>query len=143
MMDDIARDMPDVVRVLDDVPPVRFPVWLVTHRELRTARRIRVVFDMLADALGAEPRAVRALDAESKWQVRATQRAIGIGSEARASLKNCPFGHTGDLALLAIRGIAQRSIGVLHEGWRKLPRRHLGQRATAISCRTASHEGTG
>jgi len=64
MMDDIARDAPDVVRVLDDVPPVRFPIWLVTHRELRTARRIRLVFDMLADSLGAEPRAVGALDAE-------------------------------------------------------------------------------
>ena len=53
MMDDIACHMPDVVRVLDDVPPVVFPIWLVTHRELRTARRIRLVFDMLADALSA------------------------------------------------------------------------------------------
>lgn len=53
MMDDIARDMPDVVRVLDEVAPVRFPIWLVTHRELRTSRRIRLVFDRLADALGA------------------------------------------------------------------------------------------
>lgn len=51
MMDDIARGAPDVVRVLDDVPPVVFPIWLVTHRELRTARRIRVVFDLLAAAL--------------------------------------------------------------------------------------------
>jgi len=41
--------------VLDDVPPVYFPIWLVTHRELRTARRIRLVFDMLSDALSAEP----------------------------------------------------------------------------------------
>ena len=51
MMVDIAASMPGVVRVLDDVPPVVFPIWLVTHRELRTARRIRVVFDLLADAL--------------------------------------------------------------------------------------------
>lgn len=51
MMDDIAACMPDLVRVLDDVPPVRFPIWLVTHRELRTSRRIRVVFDILADVL--------------------------------------------------------------------------------------------
>jgi len=34
---------------------VLFPIWLVTHRELRTARRVRVVFDMLADALAAGP----------------------------------------------------------------------------------------
>jgi hypothetical protein len=48
MMDEIARDTPGMVRVLDDVPPVRFPIWLVTHRELRTSRRIRVVFEALA-----------------------------------------------------------------------------------------------
>ena len=51
MMDEVARDTPGMVRVLDDVPPVRFPLWLVTHRELRTARRIRVVFDALAQGL--------------------------------------------------------------------------------------------
>lgn len=51
MMDEIACDTPGIVRVLDDVPPVRFPIWLVTHRELRTARRIRVVFEALAEGL--------------------------------------------------------------------------------------------
>lgn len=51
MMDEIARATPGVVRVLDEVPPVRFPIWLVTHRELRTARRIRVVFEALAQGL--------------------------------------------------------------------------------------------
>ncbi len=54
MMDEIARDTPGIVRVLDDVPPVRFPIWLVTHRELRTSRRIRVVFEALAQGLAAE-----------------------------------------------------------------------------------------
>ena len=51
MMEDIARSTPGIVRVLDEVPPVRFPVWLVSHRELRTARRIRVVFEALAEGL--------------------------------------------------------------------------------------------
>ena len=51
MVDEIARDAPGIVRVLDDVPPVRFPIWLVTHRELRTSRRIRVVFEALAQGL--------------------------------------------------------------------------------------------
>ena len=51
MMDEIARETPGVVRVLDEVAPVRFPIWLVSHRELRTARRIRVVFDALAKGL--------------------------------------------------------------------------------------------
>jgi DNA-binding transcriptional LysR family regulator len=52
MMEEIAHDTPGVVRVLDDLPPIRFPVWLVTHRELRTSRRIRVVFEALAEGLG-------------------------------------------------------------------------------------------
>jgi DNA-binding transcriptional LysR family regulator len=51
MMDEIARDTPGIVRVLEEVPPVKFPIWLVTHRELRTSRRIRVVFEMLAQGL--------------------------------------------------------------------------------------------
>jgi DNA-binding transcriptional LysR family regulator len=51
MMDEIARDTPGIVRVLEDVPPVNFPIWLVTHRELRTSRRIRVVFEALAQGL--------------------------------------------------------------------------------------------
>jgi DNA-binding transcriptional LysR family regulator len=51
MMEDIARQTPGVVRVLDDVPPVVFPIWLVSHRELRTSRRIRVVFEALAAGL--------------------------------------------------------------------------------------------
>ena len=55
MMDDIAHDTPSIVRVLDDVAPVRFPIWLVTHRELRTSRRIRVVFEALAKGLAVSP----------------------------------------------------------------------------------------
>lgn len=42
---------PGIEKVLPDLPPVVFPVWLVTHRELRTNRRIRVVFDLLARTL--------------------------------------------------------------------------------------------
>jgi len=53
MMDEIALDTPDTVRVLDDVPEVRFPIWLVSHRELRTSRRIQVVFEALAQGLVA------------------------------------------------------------------------------------------
>jgi DNA-binding transcriptional LysR family regulator len=52
MMKEIAEATPNMVRVLDAVQSVRFPIWLVTHRELRTARRIRVVFEALAEGLG-------------------------------------------------------------------------------------------
>mgnify|MGYP001226976479 CR=1 FL=1 len=59
MMDEIADATPGMVRVLDEVAPVQFPIWLVTHRELRTSRRIRVVFDALAEALAAPSHAPR------------------------------------------------------------------------------------
>jgi DNA-binding transcriptional LysR family regulator len=55
MMDEVAAAFADVVRVLDEVPRVVFPIWLVTHRELRTARRIRIVFDVLMEGLSAAP----------------------------------------------------------------------------------------
>jgi DNA-binding transcriptional LysR family regulator len=42
---------PFVERVLPDLDPLMFPIWLVAHRELNTSRRIRVVFDLLATEL--------------------------------------------------------------------------------------------
>ena len=42
---------PSVVRVLPDMEPFEIPVWLVAHRELNTSRRVRLVFDLFADAL--------------------------------------------------------------------------------------------
>ena len=42
---------PGVVRVLPDMEPLIFPIWLVAHRELNTSRRIRIVFDLLAEGL--------------------------------------------------------------------------------------------
>ena len=42
---------PGMERVLPGLPSPEFPIWLVTHRELRTNRRIRVVFDTLARGL--------------------------------------------------------------------------------------------
>ncbi|WP_204112883.1 LysR family transcriptional regulator [Shimia biformata] len=54
IMDDVvAAQCPEVEVLLPDMAPVVFPVWLTTHRELHTSRRIRVVFDLLADALTA------------------------------------------------------------------------------------------
>lgn len=54
----ILREMadpdPDLHRVLPGVlPDIPVPYWLVTHRELQSSRRIRVVFDLLADGLKA------------------------------------------------------------------------------------------
>ncbi len=51
MSDHVASRTEGIERVLPDLPPVDFPLWLVTHRELHTARRIRIVFDLLAEFL--------------------------------------------------------------------------------------------
>ncbi|MEM8743511.1 MAG: LysR family transcriptional regulator [Pseudomonadota bacterium] len=42
---------PDIEQILPDLPPIPIPVWLVTHRELHTSRRIRLVFDLLAEEI--------------------------------------------------------------------------------------------
>ena len=52
MSEDIANLTPGVERVLPNREPFTFPVWLATHSELHTARRIRLVFDLLAEQLG-------------------------------------------------------------------------------------------
>ena len=50
---DSAGMFDDLVCVLPDLFNVEIPVWLVSHRELHTSRRIRVVFDLLAGELGS------------------------------------------------------------------------------------------
>jgi DNA-binding transcriptional LysR family regulator len=42
---------PVVRRVLPDLEPLVFPIWLVSHRELTTNRRIRMVYNFLAAEL--------------------------------------------------------------------------------------------
>lgn len=39
-----------VSRILSDLPTVDFPVWLVAHRDLSRSRRMRIVFDLMAEA---------------------------------------------------------------------------------------------
>lgn len=54
MPDEIGDAEPLVQQVLPEFPPLVFPVWLTTHRELRNSRRIRIVFDLLAEELGRQ-----------------------------------------------------------------------------------------
>lgn len=42
---------PLVRRAAPWLPPFEFEIWLVAHRELNTSRRVRLVFDRLADEL--------------------------------------------------------------------------------------------
>ncbi len=51
MTTDVADAEPAVRLALPDLPAIPVPSWLTTHRELHTSRRIRVAFDLIADAL--------------------------------------------------------------------------------------------
>ncbi len=53
MADDIAGRSRGIVPVLADAKPMPVDLWIVTHRELRNSRRIRVVWDILLEHFGA------------------------------------------------------------------------------------------
>ncbi|MBY0564055.1 MAG: LysR family transcriptional regulator [Hyphomonadaceae bacterium] len=47
----VAESQPGLVRVFDGPPLLQSPLWLACHRDLKTSRRIRLVYDFLADEL--------------------------------------------------------------------------------------------
>ncbi len=49
----LARTRKELIKIAEDFPIPPLPVWLVTHREIKTSRRIRTVFDFLAEELAA------------------------------------------------------------------------------------------
>lgn len=51
MMEEVGEVEPRVRRVLPDLPPLVVPMWLTSHSELQTSRRVRVVYDLLAEGL--------------------------------------------------------------------------------------------
>lgn len=51
MSENVGTATIGVERIFPDLDPITFPVWLTTHRELHSSRRIRLVFDTLADYL--------------------------------------------------------------------------------------------
>lgn len=46
---------PRVVRACQQLAPFDFPIWLVSHRELKTSQRVRLVYDLIADTLKHPP----------------------------------------------------------------------------------------
>jgi DNA-binding transcriptional LysR family regulator len=53
MMDEVARLDGTVQKVFPELPSISVPIWVVCHRELRTSRRLRLVFDWLVQGLAA------------------------------------------------------------------------------------------
>lgn len=51
MMERVGDADPRVTRAYPEGPGIPVPTWLVCHRELRTSRRLRVVFDLLTEVL--------------------------------------------------------------------------------------------
>lgn len=52
----LCEGQPGIEKVYPDFPPFEFPIWLVTHRELKTSKRIRAVFDCLKEQLSQKVR---------------------------------------------------------------------------------------
>jgi len=51
MLEEVGDAEPLVDRVLPGFEPFIGELWLVAHRELKTSRRVRMVFDFLAAEL--------------------------------------------------------------------------------------------
>lgn len=51
MIEAVGDKEPLVERVLPDSKVITFPIWLVAHKQFKSSKRIRVVFDLLSDSL--------------------------------------------------------------------------------------------
>ncbi len=51
MLREIADRTPGVVNLLPDMTPISVPIWLITHQELQSSPRIRMVQTILAEEL--------------------------------------------------------------------------------------------
>ena len=51
MLREIADRTPGVTRLVPDMPPICVPIWLVTHAEMQSSPRIRLVQGILAEEL--------------------------------------------------------------------------------------------
>ena len=55
MMEEVGDAEPAVVRIPEVLPPLPVQVWLTTHRAVHTSRRLRAVYDLLAEGLQNAP----------------------------------------------------------------------------------------
>ena len=55
MSEEVGLNTPGMVHVYKDMKPILFPIWLMAHSEVHKSRRIRLVYDLLAEFLSKGP----------------------------------------------------------------------------------------
>jgi DNA-binding transcriptional LysR family regulator len=75
IIEEVGDLEPLVERVLPSMAPIAVPMWLVAHREVHTSRRVRMVFDLIAEELGPSQRA--------NAPRRATKRGRSVSTDTR------------------------------------------------------------
>ena len=71
IIDEVGDAEPLVERVLPSLEPIPVPLWLVAHREVHTSRRVRMVFDLIAEHFAPSRRPSRAVPVAAKRRKRA------------------------------------------------------------------------
>ena len=71
IIDEVGDAEPLVERVLPSLEPIAVPTWLVAHREVHTSRRVRMVFDLIAEHLAPSRRPPRPSPPAAKRRKRA------------------------------------------------------------------------
>jgi DNA-binding transcriptional LysR family regulator len=56
IIEEVGDAEPLVERVVPSMVPIPVPAWLVSHREVHTSRRVRMVFDLLVEHFGPSKR---------------------------------------------------------------------------------------
>lgn len=78
MLEAVARLTPGVVRLVPDHAGIPVPVWLVSHRDLHTSRRVRIVFDVIAEVLLRHLRAGRSAQQADDGGPQGKAAAVGM-----------------------------------------------------------------
>lgn len=74
VIDEVGDAEPLVRRVLPSMAPIQVPAWLVSHHEVHTSRRVRMVFDLLVEHFGPSKRAVLAPARTTKRRKKSAPR---------------------------------------------------------------------
>ena len=95
---EVARREPGLIAVLPQEIRFTLEMWLVMHEDLRGLRRVRLLYDHLATALGAYARSALAEPRPKKRGKTASESRVRRGRQRRAPVLYPPtLGRTGEL----------------------------------------------